>query len=171
MRRAGTPSESQKARALWKMKAGQRQGGGCYDPERKDNLLGRNKPRLDLGGRAPQRPDCGTGQILEVRGELVLSWIFWLETCCGSGLQWAVAERAQAWFHSGKLFGPVWICGTALRLHTASTIGTFQGSMGRMVSSSSSFLFFSRNSQGLCLDRSAWWTEENVLRSDRAFCS
>ena len=56
-------------------------------------------------GRAPQRLECGTGQSFEVRGEFVLSWIFWPETCCGCGLQWLVAERAQAWFQRcGKSF-------------------------------------------------------------------
>ena len=55
------PNESQKARALWKMKAAK------YDPER--NSTGTVK-------RAPQSPDCGTGQSFEVRGEFVQSWIF-----------------------------------------------------------------------------------------------
>ena len=41
------PHSSQKARALWRMKAA-RGSGGAYDPERKDNILGRNKTRLEL---------------------------------------------------------------------------------------------------------------------------
>ena len=47
---AGTkkPSESQKARDLWKMKAAKDRRGEFYDPERKDNILGRNKTRLGL---------------------------------------------------------------------------------------------------------------------------
>ena len=42
---------------------------------------------------------------------------YWLETCSGIGLEWLVAERAQAWCQRcgtslcGKVFGPVWIRG------------------------------------------------------------
>ena len=36
------PNESQIARALWKMKAAKDKGEDFYDPERKDNILGRN---------------------------------------------------------------------------------------------------------------------------------
>ena len=42
------PNESQKAKALWKMKAARDSGEDFYDPERKDNILGRNKTRLEL---------------------------------------------------------------------------------------------------------------------------
>ena len=42
------PSESQKAMALWKMKAAKHRREDFYDPERKDNILGRNKTRLEL---------------------------------------------------------------------------------------------------------------------------
>ena len=42
------PNESQNARALWKMKAAKDSGEDFYDPERKDNFLGRNKTRLEL---------------------------------------------------------------------------------------------------------------------------
>ena len=51
----------------------------------------------------------------------------WRETCCGIGLKWLVAERAQAWYQGcgtsicGKGFGPFWIRGTACVLRTAST--------------------------------------------------
>ena len=51
MSRAGgvrKPSESQKAKALWKMKAARDSGEDFYDPERNDNILGRNKTRLEL---------------------------------------------------------------------------------------------------------------------------
>ena len=56
------------------------------------------EPEPGWSRRASGRPDCGTGQsFFEVRGDLVLS-LYWPETCCGSGLQWLVAERARAWF-------------------------------------------------------------------------
>ena len=41
------PNESQKARALWRMKAARDSGEEFYDPERKDNSLGRNETRLE----------------------------------------------------------------------------------------------------------------------------
>ena len=42
------PQEPQKAKALWKMKAAKDAGEEYYDPEREDNILGRNKTRLAL---------------------------------------------------------------------------------------------------------------------------
>ena len=35
------------------------------------NILGRNKTRLELWYEVLQRPNCGTGQIFEVRGESI----------------------------------------------------------------------------------------------------
>ena len=37
-----------KAKVLWKMKAAKDSGEEYYDPDRKDNILGRNKTRLEL---------------------------------------------------------------------------------------------------------------------------
>ena len=37
-----------KAKALWTMKAARDSGVDLCDPERKDNILGRNKTRLEL---------------------------------------------------------------------------------------------------------------------------
>ena len=37
-----------KAKCLWKMKAARDSGEIFYDPERKDNILGRKKTRLEL---------------------------------------------------------------------------------------------------------------------------
>ena len=42
------PSESQKAKTLWKMKAARESGTDFYDTEREDNILGRNETRLEL---------------------------------------------------------------------------------------------------------------------------
>ena len=58
------PHETQKAKAIWKMKAAKDGRDDFYDPDRKDNILVRNKTRLELG-RAPQGPDRGTGQSSE----------------------------------------------------------------------------------------------------------
>ena len=64
------PNESQKANALWKIKAARDRGEEFYDPERKDNILGRNKTGLERAWRITVKVDV------------------WLETCCGIGLQW-----------------------------------------------------------------------------------
>ena len=37
-----------KAKVLWKMKAAKDSGEEYHDPDRKDNILGRNKTRLEL---------------------------------------------------------------------------------------------------------------------------
>ena len=49
-RRAGVkkPHETKKAKDLWKMKAAKDAGDDFYDPEREDNILGRNKTRFAL---------------------------------------------------------------------------------------------------------------------------
>ena len=46
--RVGKPSVNQNARALWKMKAAKNRGEDFCDFEREDNILGRNKTRLEL---------------------------------------------------------------------------------------------------------------------------
>ena len=46
--RVKKPNESQKAKALWEMKAARDGGDDFYDPERKDKILGRSKTRLEL---------------------------------------------------------------------------------------------------------------------------
>ena len=40
------PQEAQEAKALWKTKAAEDAGDEYHDPEREDNILGRNKTRL-----------------------------------------------------------------------------------------------------------------------------
>ena len=45
---AKKPSESQKAKALWAMKAAKDRVEEFYDPARKENILGKNKTRLEL---------------------------------------------------------------------------------------------------------------------------
>ena len=40
--------ETPKAKALWKMNAAEDRGEDFYDPEREDNILGRNKTRSAL---------------------------------------------------------------------------------------------------------------------------
>ena len=46
--RVKKPNENQKAKALWKMKATMDRREDFYDPERKDNIVERDKTRLEL---------------------------------------------------------------------------------------------------------------------------
>ena len=55
------PQEAQKAKALWKMKAAKDAGEENNDPEREDNILRKKQDTISTLGRAPQRPNCGTG--------------------------------------------------------------------------------------------------------------
>ena len=45
---AKKPQEAQKAKAFIKMKAAKDAGEECYDPEREENILGRNNTRSAL---------------------------------------------------------------------------------------------------------------------------
>ena len=47
-RRLRSHKTLKKAKAFWKMKAAKDSGEDFYDPDRKDNILGRNKTRLEL---------------------------------------------------------------------------------------------------------------------------
>ena len=58
------PNESQKTRALWKMKAKDRRED-FYDPERKDNILGRNQTRLELWEEHLKDPIVALDQALK----------------------------------------------------------------------------------------------------------
>ena len=64
-----TPSESQKAKALWARKATKDRSEECYDPARKENIFGKNKNTSGAVRRAPQRPNHSSGQSVEVLGE------------------------------------------------------------------------------------------------------
>ena len=87
----------------------------------------------------------GTGQSFEVRGAFVPSWIFGprlvVEVVFNGlrprGLRHGSRDVEKSL--CGKGFGPIWNRGTARVCAQHPRTGTFQGSMGRMVSSSSSF--------------------------------
>ena len=53
---AKKPCESQKAKALWAMKAAQDRGDEFYDSARKENILGRKQTRLELWGEHLKDP-------------------------------------------------------------------------------------------------------------------
>ena len=56
------PQEAQKAKALWAMKAAKDRREEVYCSARKDNILGRNKTRLELWEEHLKRCNCGPGQ-------------------------------------------------------------------------------------------------------------
>ena len=74
------------------MKAARDGGEDFYDPERKDNILGRKKTRLEMWEEHFKDPIVTLDSAWRIR----IKADYWLEDCCGIGLQWLVAERAQA---------------------------------------------------------------------------
>ena len=62
---AKKPSKSQKAKALWAMKAAKDRGDEFYDLARKDNILGRNQTRLDLWERHLRDPITALDKALK----------------------------------------------------------------------------------------------------------
>ena len=73
-----------------------------YDSGCKDNILGRSQTASGTVERAPQRPNCGTGQSFEVAWRIRVNIDYWVGTCCGIGLEWLVATH---WNVPGK-YGP-----------------------------------------------------------------
>ena len=59
------PNGSQKARALWRMKAARHSGEDFNDPERKDNISGRNKTRLELWEEQVKDPIVALDKTLD----------------------------------------------------------------------------------------------------------
>ena len=96
-------------------------------------------------GKSTSKTDCGTGRSFEVRGDFVLSLIIGprlvvevvFNCLWPRGIRHGAKDVGQAFF--GKGFGPVWTRGTGCVCAQHPRIGTFQDSVGRMVSSSSSF--------------------------------
>ena len=133
---AKKPSESEKAKGLWAMKAAKDRGEVYYDPARKDNILERNIDTSEVVGRAPQRPDRGTGQSSEVCGEPLL------RLAVGSKLQWLAVVCVPRFCKRcgkgpfGKASGLAWTHGTVCTCSQRPPIGTSRGSMGRMAFSS-----------------------------------
>ena len=67
---AQKPSESQKAKAMWAVKAAKDRRDEFDDSARKENILGRNQTRLVLWEEHLTDPIIA-GQSFEVRGESV----------------------------------------------------------------------------------------------------
>ena len=67
------PSESQKAKALWAMKAAWDRSEEVHDPARKEDILDRTITRLNL---CPQRPACSSGKIVGMFGKFIVVLAF-----------------------------------------------------------------------------------------------
>ena len=110
------PNETQKPKTVWNMK---------------------NSNATGTVGRAPQRPDCGTGYSVDVHGEFVLGLIFGPRLCGGTGLQWLAQASSKVcgirpiW----EAFGPTWTRGLVCVYARHPWSGMCQGSTGRMASS------------------------------------
>ena len=89
---ARKPSESQKAKALWAMKAAWDRGEDNYDRARKDDLLGRTKTRLDLWEEHLKDPMVALAKALECLDNPYQGWHLVLQCvvaslCRRNGLQ------------------------------------------------------------------------------------
>ena len=62
---AEKPVERQKAEALWAIKAAWDRCEECYDPARKEDILGRTKTRLDLWEEHLKNPIVAMAKALE----------------------------------------------------------------------------------------------------------
>ena len=108
--------------------------------DRKDNISGRNKTRLELWEEHLRDPIAGTGQSVEVRGRIRAKLDLWPETLLWklvfNGLWPRGLRRRSRDPEQAFVFGPIWIRGTACVCAQHPRIGMSQGSMGRTVSSS-----------------------------------
>ena len=83
-------NRSQKAKALWAMKAAKDMGEECYDPTRKEDILGSTKKRLELSEEHLKTPSCSLGKGAKVRGESLL------RLASGSSFPWQAVRAAMA---------------------------------------------------------------------------
>ena len=117
---ARQPSESQKAKALWAIKAAKDRGKHFYDPARKEIILGRNQTRLELWGEHLKDPITALEKALK-RLEKKVSGL--------SGGVVFIGLRPRGLRHGAKdvgrtaverclaSFGPVGECASAHSLH------------------------------------------------------
>ena len=137
-------NESQRVKALWKMKATRDGGEGFYDPERKDNILGRNRTRLELREEHLKDPIVALDNLWSAWRSSIKADC-WLEPLCGSDFQWPSAERAQAWCQRCgtslwvKVFGLIWIRGKVCGCAQPRRSEMSPRSMDRTMSFSCSF--------------------------------
>ena len=136
--RSQKPSESQKAKAIWAMKAAKDRGEVCYDPARKEDILGRKKDTswsfgkstlkdpimaLDKALKCLETPDLGLAlgskRLVESRLD-----------CNGPAVMW-VSKFCKMWEGpSGKASDLAWTLGPVCACAQASTYWTFPGKYG-----------------------------------------
>ena len=133
------PRESQKAQALWAMKTAKNREEEFYDPAHKFYIVGRKQTRLELCEEHLK------DQIIALDKALKCLQKFLSGLTSRSTFLRKVTQTAMAcgWMGSGVLqkmwaSGLTWTRGTAHACARHPLIRTFQGSMGRMASSSSS---------------------------------
>ena len=140
--RAKKPSESQKAKALWAMKAAWDRGEEFHDPTRKEDMLGRTKNPPGFVGRTSQRPDCGPAKSVGMLGKSHLVHAFGFTVCrCQSWwLQWLTVLWARRVYKrcgkgpTGKASGLARTHGTWCVCAHRPAVGMSQGSMGHTAS-------------------------------------
>ena len=115
------PNENQEATALWRMKAASDSGEERYDPEQRDNILGRNKRDWNCG-KSTSKTQLWHWAKLRSAWRIRMAADNWLETFCGLGLQWLVRHGAKDVLETfvGKClarFGSLGQCPFAHSLH------------------------------------------------------
>ena len=99
--------QNHKAGALWKMKVVKGRGEQFYGPERKDNILGRNKTRLELWEEHLKGPIVALDKALKCVESS--SWgVSRPETCGGSVLQWPVLAFSKVCGKKKPIWEGVW---------------------------------------------------------------
>ena len=94
--RAKKPSKSQKAEALWAIKAAKDREKEFYDPALKDNILGKKTDKTGAEGRAPQRPNHSLGQSSEVPRMSLLGCPLAQSSCEKSTATLSNGQKAKA---------------------------------------------------------------------------
>ena len=132
------PQETQKAKALWKMKAAKDAGEECYDPDREDSVRGRNETILALWEEHLKDPIVALDQALKCVVN-IRAGSLGPESCV------EVAVACAGFFRSlwekpiwEGVFGLTWIRWIVCVYAQRPWSGMCQGSTGRMASSFSS---------------------------------
>ena len=139
------PSESQKAKALWAMKAVKDRCGEYFDPARKEDILGRTKTRLELW-----EEHLKDTQSVKLLGESFLGLAF------GSSFLWPVCVCYS--IHPLECPGEVWAAWRALLLSYQ------EGAGGGFERGAIQPLCLCGNAQGVCADSSAPFWQQKVKR-------
>ena len=125
--------KNQKAKALRTMKAAKDRGEE-YFPERKDNILGRGRRRLELWREHLKDPIVALDKAVKCVESSVQVCLSAREPCGGSDLQWLVQASSNVCgsSRSGRAFGPTWARGIVCVCAQHLWSGMCQGSTGRM---------------------------------------